>query len=282
MDHWGGGRDLQDALIRVLHSLSFVDDPTRMLRAVRLEQRLGFDIESRTLELLEQALPLLDRVSGERIRSEMALIYREARLPEIMSRLQQLGLLKAIHPSLQWDSWLATHFTKASELEPPQDWNLKVSPTAEWIFNGLLCFHVSQEEAQAVCERLHLPVTMRTSILQANSLGKELPSHAASITPSELVSRLDGCREEAIVITWMAFSDQPALQEMLDHYLSEWRYVVPTVDGDTLRALNLPPGPAYRHILWTLKSAWLDGVVSTPEEEEALLQELITEARNRD
>ena len=69
---------------------------------------------------------------------------------------------------------------------------------------------------------------------------------------------------------------------MLDRYLSEWRYVVPTVDGDTLRALDLPPGPAYRQILWTLKSAWLDGVISTVEEEEALLQNLITKARKRD
>jgi tRNA nucleotidyltransferase (CCA-adding enzyme) len=282
LDHWGGGRDLQDALIRILHSLSFVDDPTRMLRAVRLEQRLGFDIESRTLELLEQALPLLDRVSGERIRSELELIYKEARLPEIMTRLQQLGLLNAIQPSLQWDGWLEAHFIKAAEFDPPQNWRLRMSPSAELIFNGLLCFHLAHEEAQAVCERLHLPATMRTGILQANNLGKELPSHMASITPSELVSRLDGCREEAVVITWVAFSDQPTVRKMLDRYLSEWRYVVPTVDGDTLRALNLPPGPAYRHILWTLKSAWLDGVISTAEEEEALLHELIKKARKRD
>lgn len=253
-----------------------------MLRAVRLEQRLGFDIESRTLELLEQALPLLDRVSGERIRSEMALIYKETQLPEIMTRLQQLGLLNAIHPSLHWDEWLESRFIEAVEFDPPHEWRLRASPSTEWIFNGLLCFHLAHEEAQAVCERLHLPATMRTAILQANSLGKELPSHMERITPSILVSRLDGCREEAVVITRAAFSDKPVVREMLDRYLSEWRYVVPTVDGDTLRALNLPPGPAYRHILWTLKSAWLDGVITTAEEEQALLQELITKARDRD
>jgi tRNA nucleotidyltransferase (CCA-adding enzyme) len=282
LDHWGGGRDLQDALIRVLHSLSFVDDPTRMLRAVRLEQRLGFDIERRTLELLEQALPLLDRVSGERIRSEMALIYKEAHLSEIMTRLQQLGLLNAIHPSLHWDAWQEARFIEATEFDPPHEWRLRASPSTEWIFTGLLCFHLTHEESQAVCERLHLPVTMRTAILQANNLGKELPSHISSITPSELVSRLDGCREEAVVITWVAFSDQPAVREMLDHYLSEWRFVVPTADGDTLRALDLPPGPAYGHILWALKSAWLDGVITTVEEEQTLLQELITKAWDRD
>jgi tRNA nucleotidyltransferase (CCA-adding enzyme) len=199
-----------------------------------------------------------------------------------MTRLQQLGLLNAIHPSLHWDAWQEARFIEATEFDPPHEWRLKASPSTEWIFTGLLCFHLTHEESQGVCERLHLPVTMRTAILQANNLGKELPSHMASITPSELVSRLDGCREEAVVITWVAFSDQPAVREMLDHYLSEWRFVVPTADGDTLRALDLPPGPAYRHILWALKSAWLDGVITTVEEEQTLLQELITKARDRD
>jgi tRNA nucleotidyltransferase (CCA-adding enzyme) len=282
LDHWGGGRDLQDGLIRVLHSLSFVDDPTRMLRAVRLEQRLGFAIESRTLELLEQALPLLDRVSGERIRSEMTLIHKEARLIEIMERLEQLGLLEAIHPSLYWDAWLETHFLRAADFVPPEGWQLNVMPSTEAIFIGLLCFQLSQEDGQAVCERLHLPATMKTSILQANCLAKELATHEARFSPSELVSRLNGCREEALVITWVAFYDQPNVQEMLDRYLREWRFVVPTVDGDTLRALNLPPGPTYRQILWKLRSAWLDGVVKTVDEEHALLQKLIAETKKRD
>jgi tRNA nucleotidyltransferase (CCA-adding enzyme) len=123
---------------------------------------------------------------------------------------------------------------------------------------------------------------MKTSILQANCLAKELATHEARFSPSELVSRLNGCREEALVITWVAFYDQPNVQEMLDRYLREWRFVVPTVDGDTLRALNLPPGPTYRQILWKLRSAWLDGVVKTVDEEHALLQKLIAETKKRD
>jgi tRNA nucleotidyltransferase (CCA-adding enzyme) len=234
------------------------------------------------LELLEQASPLLDRVSGERIRSEMILIYQEARSSEIMRRLQQLGLLNTIHPSLRWDEWLDKCFAEAAAFVPPERWRLKVSPATELVFDGLLCFRLAYEEAEAICERLNLPATMRTEILQANSLGRELPSQITEAKPSELVSRLVDCREGAVVITWMAFSNQPEAREMLDRYLSEWRYVAPTVDGDTLRALNLPPGPAYRHILWTLKAAWLDGVISTTEEEDALLQQLVMEAQSRD
>ena len=67
-DYWGGLADLHTGLVRVLHSLSFVDDPTRILRAIRFEQRFGYKIGDRTLELLTAALPLLDRVSGDRLR----------------------------------------------------------------------------------------------------------------------------------------------------------------------------------------------------------------------
>jgi tRNA nucleotidyltransferase (CCA-adding enzyme) len=77
LDFYGGEEDLKQGIIRVLHSLSFVEDPTRMLRAVRFEQRLGFRIEPRTEELIDSALGLLDRVSSERIRHELYLILRE-------------------------------------------------------------------------------------------------------------------------------------------------------------------------------------------------------------
>jgi len=71
LDFYGGEQDLKDKVIRVLHSLSFIEDPTRILRAARFEQRLGFTIETRTAELIDNALPMLSRVSGERIRHEL-------------------------------------------------------------------------------------------------------------------------------------------------------------------------------------------------------------------
>jgi tRNA nucleotidyltransferase (CCA-adding enzyme) len=157
LDYWGGGRDLREGLIRVLHSISFIDDPTRMLRAVRLEQRLGFEIESRTLELLKQALPLLDRVSGERIRSELILMFREGHLLEIMARLEEIGLLEAIHPAFTWDVWLKARFEQARAFIPPQEWYLTITPKREFLLYSLLCFRLSTEEAKAVCNRLHLP-----------------------------------------------------------------------------------------------------------------------------
>ncbi|MBI5713992.1 MAG: CCA tRNA nucleotidyltransferase, partial [Chloroflexi bacterium] len=100
LDFWGGEKDLRDGLIRVLHSISFVDDPTRILRAVRFEQRFNFKIEPRTLELISHALPLLDRVSGDRIRHELEAMLKEREPEKHLARLGELKILKQIHPEL--------------------------------------------------------------------------------------------------------------------------------------------------------------------------------------
>ena len=110
-DYWGGLDDLRKGKIRVLHSISFVDDPTRMLRAVRFEQRFGFRIEDRTLQLLCEALPLMNRVSGDRIRHELDHILDEDNAVQMLARLDDLSLLAAIHPDLVWDEWINDKIT---------------------------------------------------------------------------------------------------------------------------------------------------------------------------
>jgi tRNA nucleotidyltransferase (CCA-adding enzyme) len=101
LDFYGGLSDLQTGQVRVLHSLSFVDDPTRILRAVRYEQRFDFGIESRTQEHLLDAAPLLERVTGARIRQELDRIFQEARPEDVILRLDELGILEQIHPELR-------------------------------------------------------------------------------------------------------------------------------------------------------------------------------------
>ena len=95
LDFYGGLNDLRQGVIRVLHSLSFVDDPTRILRAVRYEQRFGFTIEARTLELLLDAVELLDRVTPARIRHELERILQEERPEDALARLAELGVSAA-------------------------------------------------------------------------------------------------------------------------------------------------------------------------------------------
>ncbi len=101
LDFYGGLTDLRTGQVRVLHSLSFVDDPTRILRAVRYEQRFKFSIETRTEEHLLDAVPLLERVTAARLRQELDRIFQEARPEEAVLRLDELGVLRQIHSELR-------------------------------------------------------------------------------------------------------------------------------------------------------------------------------------
>jgi tRNA nucleotidyltransferase (CCA-adding enzyme) len=279
LDHWGGGRDLQEGLIRVLHSISFVDDPTRMLRAVRLEQRLGFKMEQRTLELLEQAIPLLDRVSGDRIRHELDQIFNEKQSAAIMERLRELRLLEAIHPSLTWDGWLKERFQAVKTFSPPTEFNLAEKLDTELLHYAVMIFRLSRQQGQEVCDRLHFSAIVRDEILEASRVGSTLSALPQATKPSEYVSLLEGTRENALVAAWFALPEQNAASKALYRFLADWRYISPKADGSTLRSLSLPPGPEYGRILWKLCAAWLDGIIQTPEEEEELLMRLVEESK---
>jgi tRNA nucleotidyltransferase (CCA-adding enzyme) len=123
-DYWGGLNDLRLGLVRCLHSLSFVDDPTRMLRAVRFEQRFSFAIEERTLQLLREAISLLGRVSGDRVRHELDHILDEEHAASMLMRLDALGLLAAIHPGLAWDEWLEGRLKVWSQKSAGLNWQV--------------------------------------------------------------------------------------------------------------------------------------------------------------
>ncbi|HET9229554.1 MAG TPA: CBS domain-containing protein, partial [Thermoanaerobaculia bacterium] len=103
IDYFGGRHDLKEKTLRVLHSLSFIDDPTRVLRAVRLELRLGFRISSETLRLVEVALDegIFDHLSGSRLRDELILLLDDPLLAlRGIERLAELDLLRVLHPRI--------------------------------------------------------------------------------------------------------------------------------------------------------------------------------------
>lgn len=275
LDYWGGGRDLKEGRIRVLHSLSFIDDPTRMLRAVRLEQRLGFHIDPRTLELLLHATPLLSKVSGERIQSELNLILFESRLVEIMGRLRDLGLLESIHPALKWDDWLSIRFQEAVDFEPPTDWNLSAPHDRQtWIY-ALWMYRSSEKEAWDVSIRLNFNLSIRQVIMEANSVSCVLDRWPDQAKPSELVACLEEQQDGTLVTVWLAEHGNQNARDALERYFREWRDVQPITDGDTLRDVGLAPGPAYSTILKRLRAAWLDDEIHNSEQEQELLAVLL-------
>src|SRR4030042_6195240 len=119
LDPYGGEDDLENRLIRILHEKSFIDDATRMLRAIRYEQRFDFQLEPNTEELLRRDLGMLNTISGDRIRHELELILKEECPEKMLRRASELGVLKEIHSSLKGNGWLEERFQQARSTTHP-------------------------------------------------------------------------------------------------------------------------------------------------------------------
>ncbi len=277
-DYWGGLRDLERGLVRVLHSLSFVDDPTRMLRAVRFEQRFGFTIEARTLDLMAEARPLLDKLSGQRIRHELDLMLDEPRAAAMLARLHKLDLLTALDPPLPWDDFMATGFAAALEAEPPP-WarDLPVPgrlPRRRALGYWLWLLPHAPSRVDAWAARLRFPAAFARQLRAAAALWAARETWPAA--PSRFLRLAEPLADLGLYALWLRLPADDPRRDQLAACVSRWRRVRPHTTGDDLRARGLPPGPRYRQILDRLRAAWLDGEIHSPEEERALLETLLS------
>jgi tRNA nucleotidyltransferase (CCA-adding enzyme) len=144
IDLYGGLDDLQNKTIRVLHEKSFIDDATRIWRAIRYEQRLGFKIEPDTLAFLQRGVPLLKTVGGYRLRHELELVLKEKEPEKVLARADELGVLKELHPSLKVDEWLVSKFQAARE-------DNKVNPN---FYLGLLVYRLNEDDLLQIAKYL--------------------------------------------------------------------------------------------------------------------------------
>jgi len=297
LDFYGGEEDLKQGIIRVLHSLSFVEDPTRMLRAARFEQRLGFHIEPRTEELIGHALGLLDRVSSERVRQELYLILKEEAPEKALCRLAELNVLAQIHPGLRCDPWVVERFQRLGAEIAAWREATREAPTPEQnseekdglsesigplppedkpqLYLALLTYRLIPAELETLTERLRIvrdDADLLREVAQLRAVATRLAQQRHK--PSELDRLLRFCSEPALFVTWAA-SDSTLAREQLAHYWRELRHVRPEVDGNYLKSLGLKPGPRFGRILNAVRAAKLDGEVQTRAEEEAMVAKLL-------
>ncbi len=269
-DYWGGLRDLEEKRIRVMHSISFVDDPTRILRAIRLEQRLGFILERRTRELIDQALPLLGRVSGDRLRHELEAIFDEKDPGKSLARLEELGVLAVIDPGLCWTEAQARWVSAAVGRMPQPTGSLRV-PTPGEIWLAGWMHSLPAEAGERVMARLNLPQHRAEMVREARKVLAALATTPPEARASQVVQRLESYSLPTLALAYVV-GEHDLARAHIARYVEQLRHVRPIADGGTLRARRLPPGPAYRAILRELRAAWLDGEVHNAAEESAWLE----------
>jgi len=279
IDPHGGGGDLGRGMIRILHRGSFVDDPTRILRALRYEKRLNFDLERDTEELMQLHLDSLNTVTGERMWHELELILREECPENALCRADELGVLQRLHPALQGDSWLYEMFRRIRKPQVSSQQSAAGSPgrgggLSTKVYLVLLMYRFNGEEVEGCISRLKMPGWAARAGRDMVRLRQSLPSLAsAEIRPSDIY-RLLNCHLPHVIEAMATASDSPVVRERLQRFLGRLRYVKPELNGNDLQDMGVPSGRKMGRILRDLQSARLDQTVSSREEEEAMVRRL--------
>jgi tRNA nucleotidyltransferase (CCA-adding enzyme) len=272
IDFFGARRDIKERAIRVLHNLSFVEDPSRIFRAIRFEQRFDFHLSKLSRSLIENAVKMdfLKSLSGKRIFTELTLLLSEEKALPMVRRMHELRILKYIHPDIQYDASMRQLFKNISDV---LSWYalLYLDNTAEkWlIFLFALLDRVKPGDITAVCRYFDINKKYRAALVTAKTTGNDiLCRFAQKRQPSqaEIYGMLNAVPLE-VCLFLMARTTRPSTKKFFSLYFTQLRGVKLHVTGDDLIKLGIPPGRIYTKILDSLLEAALNGKVAGRDEE---------------
>ncbi|PIP21125.1 MAG: hypothetical protein COX40_01075 [Candidatus Omnitrophica bacterium CG23_combo_of_CG06-09_8_20_14_all_40_11] len=291
IDCFGGRQDLADKKIRVLHNLSFIDDPTRILRAIRFEQRYNFKIETNTLSFLRQAnrLKMLEKVSRERLRDELILILKEGRPLKQLIRIKELIGFGFINSGL-----LLSKNTLASlkSIERQINWFKMKYPKRRHLDTWLIYFiglidALNINNIKLICKKFAFRRGEEKRVLTYKKLKPKFIKELSrdKIKPSRVFSLLEPLSYEVIILIKAKFSPltSPALagqnagenqnlKKHIEDFFEIYNGMRLYISGADLYKLGLAPGPYYQKIFHRVLNAKLDGLVKTKKEELELIK----------
>lgn len=263
LDPLKGQTDLERRVIRALHPKSLLDDPTRIFRAIRYEGRYSFQMDSSTLEQInEETLKVLHSLSGERLRHEFDLILDEERFAAMMLRVAKLGILDAIHPKMPEFNQDYADFLE-------MDAQLDIQANRRMMGYMLWFMELAEADVILLANRLDFTNELTLAVWAAAQLKRGLV-HLTDMRPSEWTYALEKLPLLSIYAVYLISRENSLLS-----YISIWRHVKPFTTGNDLKARGLPPGPRFGEILLRLRAAWLDGEIANGSQEETLLDKLL-------
>lgn len=254
----GGLADLENGLIRILHPASFVDDPTRLLRAVRYEQRLGFRLERDTESRLREGVAqgCLDTVSGDRLRHELGRIFAETHPGPPLLRAAELGILAGIHPALGYGNCLQ-RWTESGPEIIAETGLIRHFEELTWL--AALSYPLSASSGEGLIGRLNMPKAWAVAARDTIGLRQQEAAIADyALLPSRLCGRLEGLSPAAVAGV-AGLTDKAAVSQALRRYLADLRHIAPALKGQDLLAMGVPPGPPVGEALAQLRAARQDG-----------------------
>jgi tRNA nucleotidyltransferase (CCA-adding enzyme) len=280
VDFFNAGKDIKEKTVRVLHNLSFVEDPTRVFRAIRFEQRFQFSISRLTAGLILNAVKMdfFRELSGRRVFNELRQIMQEENPGAAITRLNDFGLLKVVHPSLKFNNRLVSMLNSTKQVLSWYDLLFLDESYMQWaVYFLVLIQHCDKEQTGAICERFELAPRLRNLFVKGRA-GAENSLHwlerSLPVDNSTLYHRLAPFGTE-LVLFIMAAAEQEKIKKAISHYFTNLRRMRLSLRGEDLKAFGLPPGPIYREILQAVFDAKLNGKVKTTDDEKEFARRLL-------
>ncbi len=283
IDFFGGKSDLIHRRIRTLHDLSFIDDPTRILRAIRFEKRYNFRIETETLSHLKAAtrLKMLEKVHPHRLRDELILILKEEEPLRQIKRIQELAGFAFISPRLTISD---SNYKRLCSIKRGIEWMKKNYPERRRLDTWLIYFMAmidsfSLRDIRDICRKFALRRGDEKRMFSYKKLKpafiKELGR--AKIRPSRIFSLLEPLSYEVIILIKAKYKNR-RLQKNIEDFFQIYNGMHVLISGDDLYQMGIAPGPYYKKIFTQVLEAKLGGIIKTKEQELALIRRLL---RNR-
>ncbi|MFH2218807.1 MAG: CBS domain-containing protein [Pseudomonadota bacterium] len=272
IDFFAAQKDIKEKAVRVLHNLSFVEDPTRIFRAVRFEQRFGFTIGKPTAGLIENAVKMnfMKRVGGRRIFSELMQVLKEENPIPALIKLNDYDLLKGVHPAIKLDK---DRIELLSSIKMVLNWHdllfLEESYMKWAVYFLALIWHVDKKTTEEIASRLELAPRYRkffcvdriASDTCLSGLERNLP-----VKNSTLYKQLSIFSTE-LILYMMAATKKERVKRSISQYFTQLRHVKTSIRGKDLMAFGIEPGPVYKEILQAVLDARLNGLLKSRSEE---------------
>jgi tRNA nucleotidyltransferase (CCA-adding enzyme) len=272
IDFFSAQKDLKEKVIRVLHNLSFVEDPTRVFRAIRFEQRFGFSIGKLTLGLIENAVKMefFKRLSGRRVFTELKQILEEDNPVFALTRLDDFNLLQVIHPSIRLDDGMISKFKSAKKVISWHDLLFLDEVYSKWIVYLLVLLNnFERAVSEEICNRFELAQRYKKTIcldrFKAYQCMHDLENQR-TIKNSTLYKLLSGFKIE-LILYMMAITRSQKIKKAISYYVTHLRDVKISLKGRDLQKLGLQPGPIYREIFIAVHDAKLNHLVKSRRDE---------------
>jgi tRNA nucleotidyltransferase (CCA-adding enzyme) len=285
LDFFSGQKDIKDRVIRVIHNLSFVEDPTRIFRAIRFEQRFGFTIGKLAASLIQNALKMdfLHRLNGIRIFSELKLILEEENPAQAIQRLYDLGLMNVIHPALIRDKYINERFAAVKKVFDWYELLYLDDPVSRWtVYFMVLIRYTNLEVSEAICRKLEIPPRL-TKLFSSERMKALSCLNWIEMNPEarnhEIYNKLSSLKTESILFMMAATNDDSA-QKTISRFYTTLKNEACILSGKDLVEMGLEPGPVIGKILTRILNRRLDGEIRTIDEEKAAVYSLLEQIRH--